>query len=210
MNKEQTNPEITKKIEENTEKLIKEIVADQKKSINEIKKETATKMDGVKAKLVETAKTRADSDFMKEKAKHELDLKLQITKYRDELVENFIVKAQKKIATVIGSAEYEKSLENLAVEAVITLKQPEIVVLCREEDKKIFTSQFFDKISKQLKEHNLDTKLSLAKDHIKSMGGIKIVTTDRKISIDNTYEKRIERSLRNLKRELSLLLKEEG
>ncbi|MHA1199195.1 MAG: V-type ATP synthase subunit E [Candidatus Heimdallarchaeaceae archaeon] len=208
MNKEQTNPEITKKIEENTEKLIKEIVADQKKSISEIKKETATKIDKVKAKLVDTAKTRADSDFKKEKAKHELDLKLKITKYRDELVKNFIVKAQEKIATVIGSAQYESSLENLVVEASITLKQPEIVVLYREEDKKILTSQFFDKVSKQLKEHNLDTKLSLAKDHIKSMGGIKLVTADGKISIDNTYEKRIERSLENLKRELSLLLKE--
>jgi len=206
MNDKQPNPEITKKIEENTQKLIKEILADQKKSIEEIKKETVTKIDEVKTKLVESAKVKADSEFMKEKAKHELELKLQITKYRDQLVDGFISKAEEKIKTVVGSEKYKKSLENLVLEGAITLKQPEIVVISREEDKKIFTSQFFDKISKQLKEHNINSKISLAKNHIKSVGGIKVVTTDGKISIDNTYEKRIERSLKDLKRELSQLL----
>ena len=206
MNKEQTNLEITKKIEENTEKLIKEILAEQKKSIDDIKKETAAKIDKAKTKVVESAKAKADSEFMKEKAKHELDLKLQITKYRDDLVDSFIEKAQENIKTVVGTKKYEQSLENLAIEGAITLKQPEIVVLCREEDKKIFTSQFLDNITKKLKEYNLDSKIKLAKNHIKSMGGIKIETTDGKISIDNTYEKRIERSIESLKRELSQLL----
>ncbi len=206
MNKEQTNPEITKKIEENTDKLIKEIVADQKKSIEAIKKETTSKIENVKTKVVESAKTKADSEFMKEKATHQLELKLQITKYRDELVKKFIEKSQEKIQTFVGSDQYEQSLENLALEAAVTLKQPELFVQCRKDDKKILTNQFFDKISKQLKNHKLDVKISLDKDHIKSMGGIKIITSDGKISIDNTYEKRIERSLGNLKRELSILL----
>jgi vacuolar-type H+-ATPase subunit E/Vma4 len=210
MKKEQTNLEITKKIEENTEKLIKEILAEQRKSIEAIKKETAIKIEEAKTKLVKSAKVRADSEFMKEKAKHELDLKLQITKYRDNLVETFIEKSREKIKTVIGTKQYEKSLENLAVEGAITLKQPELIILCREEDKKIFTSQFFDNVSKRLKEHKLDSKIKLAKNHIKSMGGIKIETTDGKISIDNTYEKRTERTLGSLKGELSLLLTEQG
>ena len=42
------------------------------------------------------------------------------------------------------------------------------------------------------------------------MGGIKVEIVDGKISINNTYEKRIERSLENLKKELSLLLTKEG
>jgi len=42
------------------------------------------------------------------------------------------------------------------------------------------------------------------------MGGVKIESTDGKISINNTYEKRIERSLDGLKRELSILITQEG
>ena len=210
MNKQQIDSEITKKIEENTQKLIKEIVAEQKKSVEEIKNETASKIQGIQTKVVDSAKKKADAEFMKEKAKHELELKLQITKYRDELVENFIEKAKEKIKTIVGTEQYEKSLEKLVVEAAITLKQPNVIVQCREEDKKIFTNQFFERVSKQIKEHNLDAKLNLAKDFIKSMGGLKVETDDGKICIDNTYEKRIERSLEYLKKDLSLLLIEEG
>ncbi len=210
MNEKHTNPEITKKIEENTEKLIKEIVAEQKKSIDAIKKETATKIQNVKEKIVERSKAKADSEFMKEKAKYELELKLKITKYRDDLVAGFIDKAKEKLKSVAGTVEYKKNLEKLAVEAVFSLKQPEIIVYCREDDKKIFTNQFFEKVAKQLKEHKFDAKISLSSEYITSMGGIIVKTADGKISIDNTYEKRIERSLSNLKRELSLLLIEEG
>ena len=208
MSKEEIDTEITKKIEENTAKVINKIVAEQKKSVEDIKKETASKIENVQTKTIDTAKTKADTEFMKERAKHELDLKLEITKYRDELVENFIEKAQKKIQDVVGSKQYEKSLENLIIEAAITLKRPEITIHCREEDKKIFTKQFFEGISKQLKEYSLDVNMNLAKDYIQSMGGIIVKTVDGKISINNTYEKRIERSLENLKRELSSLITE--
>ena len=210
MSKEQTNPEITKKIEENTEKLIKEIVAEQKKALDAIKKETATKIENMKKKIIENAKSKADSEFTKEKAKHEIELKLKISKYRDDLVDRFIEKASEKMKTVVGTEEYEKSLEKLVLEAAFTLKQSEIILQCREEDKKILTNQFFDKISKQLQEQKINTKINLSNKYIKSMGGIKVEIVDGKISINNTYEKRIERSLENLKKELSLLLTKEG
>lgn len=210
MSKKDTKLEITKKIEENTEKQIKEIIADQKKSIKAIKEETDSKLDKIAKTIIEDAKTKAESEVLKEKAKHELDLKLQITKYRDSLVNDFIETAKTKIKELTGSNQYKDSLENLTFEAALTLKQPEMVIYCREEDKGYLSSQFLDKVSKLLKEKGLETKLILAKKFIKSMGGIKVETPDGKISIDNTYEKRIERSLEELKRELSALLIQEG
>ncbi len=204
------NPEITRKIEENTEKLIKEILADQKKAIAEINKETEGKIKGIQGKIVEDAKTKADSEFLREKAKKELELKLQITRYRDDLVSDLIDKAKEKISALIGSKEYEKSLEKLILEATLTLKQSEISIFCRKEDKDIFSKQFFDNISKQIKDKDLNVKFNVSSNFIQSMGGVRVETVDGRISIDNTYEKRIERSLDKLKRELSLLLTQEG
>ena len=204
------NPEITKKIEENTEKLIKDILADQKKTIAEIKKETEGKIKGIQEQIVEDAKIKADSEFMKEKAKKELELKLQITKYRDDLVYDMIDKAKEKINSIVGTKEYEKSLEKLVLEAVLTLRQSEISIICRKEDKEIFTKQFFDNVAKQITDKELKVKFNVSNNFIKTMGGIKAETVDGRISIDNTYEKRIERSLNELKRELSLLLTQEG
>ena len=204
------NPEITKKIEENTEKLIKEIMADQKKAISEIRKEADEKIKKSQEKIVEAAKTKANTEFLKEKAKKELELKLQITKYREDLASEIINKAKDKIAAFVGTKEYESSLEKLILESVVTLKQPEVKIRCRKEDKNILTKQFLDNVSKQISDKDLKVKLNISDDYIKTMGGIRVETLDGKINIDNTYEKRIERSLEGLKREISLLLTQEG
>jgi V/A-type H+-transporting ATPase subunit E len=212
MSKEQFNPEITKKIEENTEMLIQKILAEQKEEINKIDKETIEKIKQLEEKIVKEAKKEADAEFQKEKAKQDLDLRLKITKFRDEIVDEFIHKAIEKIESLIKTKDYEKSLKKIISEAVLTLKQKEVNIFCRKEDKSILSKQFFDAISSDVKKQlDMDVKFNLSDKHITSMGGVVLETRDGKISINNTYEKRIERSLDELKRELSLILiKEEG
>ena len=207
MSKEQFNPEITKKIEENTEKLIQKILVEQKEEITTIEKETDDKIKQIQKNVIKEAEKEADAEFLKEKAKQDLDLRLKITKYRDEMVEEFVKKANEKIASVVKTKEYEKSLKKIITEAIITLKQSEIQIYCRKEDKGIFSKQFIDSISAEIKkEQKLDVKLNVVDKTISSIGGVIIETSDGKISINNTYEKRIERSLEELKRELSLML----
>lgn len=212
MSKEQFNPEITKKIEENTDKLIQKILAEQKEEINKIDKETDEKIKRIQENVVKEAEKEAEVEFLKEKAKQDLDLRLKITKFRDEVVDGFVQKANEKIASLVKTKEYEKSLMKLISEAIVTLKQSEVNIYFRKEDKNIFSKQFLDSISTKVKkEHKLDVKLNFAERHIKSIGGVIVETGDGKISINNTYEQRIERSLNELKRELSsLLIQEEG
>ena len=210
MSEEYFNPEIITKIEENTEKLIKGIIKEQKKAISEIDKETDEKIAKVKDGIIEDANKKADAQFLKEKAKQELDLRLKITKFRDELVDNFIAKATEKIKSITENKEYEKSLENLINTAAITLNVPEIVVYCREQDKNLISKQFLANISEGVKKENkLNINFSLSNDYITGMGGVVLETSDGKISINNTYEKRIERALNKIKRELSLMLAQE-
>ncbi|MHA1552470.1 MAG: V-type ATP synthase subunit E [Candidatus Heimdallarchaeaceae archaeon] len=211
MSDEYFNPEIIDKIRENTNRLIKDIVAVQQKEIDEINKNTETKIQQKKVEIVEAAKTKAEAEFLKEKAKQELDLRLKLTKFRDELVDEFIVKATEKIKTMADSKEYEKSLENLLTTAVLTLSEPEVIVHCRKQDKKTFTNQFLSNIAEKVeKENKVKSKLTLSNEFVDCMGGLIVETSDRKISINNTYEKRIDRALGKIKRELSLLLTQEG
>ena len=211
MSDEYFNPEIIDKIRENTSKLIKDIVASQKKVIDEIDREAETKIVQTKTDIIEAATKKADAEFSKEEAKQKLDLRLKITKFRDELVDDFIVKATEKIKSLTTSSEYEKSLENLLFTAILTLKESEVIVQHREQDKKILTNQFLTAVTDKIaKEHKLKTKIILSKDFIESIGGLIVETSDGKISINNTYEKRIERALGTIKRELSLMLIQEG
>ncbi|MFW9851345.1 MAG: V-type ATP synthase subunit E [Candidatus Thorarchaeota archaeon] len=210
MNDKEFNPEITKKIEENTEKLLKKILEEQKRAIDEINAEAEEKLKNITEGILEDAKKNAEAEFSKEKAKQELELRLKITKFRDELVDNFFEKAVEKIKSLTETKEYEKSLEKLLFEGGVTLKQPEIIVHHRNQDKKILTKQFLDNVSNRLKnENNIETKYLLSKKPIDCLGGIKLETPDGKISVNNTYEKRIERLSVSLKRELSLMLTQE-
>ncbi len=211
MSDEYFNPGIIDKIRENTNKLIKDIVASQQKEIAVIDKDIETKIQQKKEEIIKAAKTKAEAEFLKEKAKQELDLRLKITKFRDEVVDEFIVKATEKIKTMADTKEYEKSLENLLVTAVLTLSEPEVIVYCRKQDKKIFTNQFLSSVAvKAEKENEVKSKITLSNEFIDSMGGLIVETSDRKISINNTYEKRIDRALGKIKRELSLMLTQEG
>ena len=212
MSEEQFNPEITKKIEENTEIIIQKILAEQKEEIDKINKETNEKIKLIEEDIVKEAKTEAETEFLKEKAKQDLDLRLKITKFKDEIVDEFVQKANKKIESLIKTKNYEKSLRNLISEAIFTLKQQKIIVYCRKEDKSILSKQFLDSISAEIKkEQKLDVKINVSERHITNIGGVILETIDGKISINNTYEKRIERSLEELKRGLSLMLiQEEG
>ena len=211
MSDEYFNPEIIDKIREKTNKLIKDIVAVQQKEINEIGKDSEVKIQQKQEEIVEVAKTKAEAEFLKERAKQELDLKLKLTKFRDELVDEFIVKATEKIKTMADSKEYVKSLENLLVTAIITLKEPEVIVHCRKQDKKIFTSQWLSSITvKAEKENKIKSKITLSREFNTTIWGLIVETSDRKISINNTYEKRIDRALGKIKRELSLMLTQEG
>ncbi len=211
MSDEYFNPGIIDKIRENTNKLIKDIVASQQKEIAVIDKDIETKIQQKKEEIIKAAKTKAEAEFLKEKAKQELDLRLKITKFRDEVVDELIVKATEKIKTMADTKEYEKSLENLLVTAVLTLSEPEVIVYCRKQDKKIFTNQFLSSVAvKAEKENEVKSKITLSNEFIDSMGGLIVETSDRKISINNTYEKRIDRALGKIKRELSLMLTQEG
>lgn len=211
MSDKHSKPEITKKIEQNTAKIIKKILAEQKEAINDISKDTEEKINEITQNIIEVAKKNADAEFLKEKAKQDLDLRLKITKFRDELVDGFIVKAIEKIKSLTGTKEYTNSLEKSIAEAALTLKQPKLLLYCRKEDKDTFSKQFLDRVSGKLKkDYNIDVKFDVSSNFINCMGGTILETTDGKISINNTYEKRIERSLVDLKRELSLLLTQEG
>jgi vacuolar-type H+-ATPase subunit E/Vma4 len=211
MSDEYFNPEIINKIRENTNKLIKDIVSSQQKEILEIDKDTETKIQQKKGEIIEAAKTKAEAVFSKEKAKQELDLRLKLTKFRDELVDEFITKATEKIKTMSNTKEYEKSLENLLAVAILTLSEPGIIVHCRKQDQKIFSNQFLSiAADKAEKENNVKSKITLSNEFIDCMGGLIVETSDRKISINNTYEKRIDRALGKIKRELSLMLTKEG
>lgn len=207
MSDEYFNPEITEKIKAKTEIQIKKIDKEQKATIESISSETEKKIKKLRERIIEEASEKAESEFQKEKAKQKLEIRLKKTKFQDKLVEDLIEESLKEIEALTKTEKYSKSLEKLIFDAANTLEDPDLIIYCRKEDKKLLTKEFLAGISKKLKKDaKIDTKFSLADKFISCRGGVILQILDGKIRIDNTYEKRLERYDADIKRELSLML----
>lgn len=209
MASDEQSSKIIEKIEEKTQATIDKIKEEMEEAIAQINKETEQKIKQIRDQIISQAKKQAEVEFLQAKTRNELELTLKLTKYRDQLVDNFIDTAKKEIVKLTQSKDpkYTESLEKMILSAAITLKEPELRIFYREEDKSLFSKDFIAKISDTLqKEYNLKVKFHLADEHIKCIGGVIVETLDGSIRIDNTYEKRIDRYYDDLKHELSKLL----
>ncbi|MHA1304819.1 MAG: V-type ATP synthase subunit E [Candidatus Heimdallarchaeaceae archaeon] len=207
MSIENESLEIIAKIEENTEKRIKEILAEKEAVIREIQAETEEKIKNIRDKIILEAQNKAKSEIAKEKAIHELDLKLKVTKTRAELIDNFIEKAKAAIKEKVKTKDYENSLKIMISESALILNESPLIIKCRKEDKKILTKQFLNGITEALKkENNVTIEFTLDDTFINTLGGVLVETPDGSIRVDNTYEKRIERSLEEIKRKIGRML----
>jgi len=198
---------ITEKIEAKASKQIQEILKKQEEAINQIKKETEEKIKELRERILKEAKNKAEGIFQRERSKYELEYKLKLSKFRDELVETVIEKAKDEIKKQLETERYIKSLEDLIISAAITLKEPELVIYVREDDKKKLSTSFLNKIKEKIKnEYNLDVKLSVADKFINCLGGVVIETPDGKLKINNTYDAKLERQINEIRNKIASLI----
>lgn len=198
---------IIEKIEEKTQRTIQQIKDEMERTLAKINQETEEKIKAIKEKILSEAKKQAEVEFLREKTKHELDFKLKLTKYRDQLVDHFIDLAKEELAKITKTPRYSTSLQNMLINGAITLKENDIRVFYRKEDKSILTQDFLSKISDILeKDYGIKVQFHLSDTFIEGIGGIILETMDGSIRINNTYERRIERYYNDLKIELSKLL----
>ena len=138
---------IIEKIEEKTETTIQQIKDEMKEALDKINQETEEKIKAIRNKIISEAKKQAEVEFMREKTKHELDFKLKLTKYRDQLVDHFIDMAKEELLKITKTPRYAESIQKMIIDGAITLKESDIRVFYRKEDKNILTQEFMDKIS---------------------------------------------------------------
>ena len=123
---------IIEKIEEKTETTIQQIKDEMKEALDKINQETEEKIKAIRNKIISEAKKQAEVEFMREKTKHELDFKLKLTKYRDQLVDHFIDMAKEELLKITKTPRYAESIQKM-IEAtkqnIQTLKESASITL---------------------------------------------------------------------------------
>jgi V/A-type H+-transporting ATPase subunit E len=192
---------ITTKAEEKAKEILKEAEKIRKDTLEQKRREG----EGEAEKIVRTGMEEADSLKRQKVAEARLRAKQMIIAAREDLISEAIEKSKQKLSELTTSKDYSKILGELVEEGGIGLGGGELqIVLPAKADK---TSIDLDSIAKRVeKETGKKTTMNMAQEKLASMGGVIIRKLDESIMVDNTFEARIERNLRDIRMKIAKVL----
>lgn len=202
-------PERIKKIEkkimdeaEDKAKLIlKEADKSKKETIEELRREGEREAE----KIARSGLEEADSLKMQKVAEARLKAKQMIIASKEQLINETMDKARQKLIELTASKGYEKILQKLIEEGGIGLGGGELEIVLAGKGTK--TNLDLNSISSNIeKETGRKTTVKLSQEKSKSIGGVVVRKTDATIMIDNTFEARIDRAIREIRIRVAKLL----
>ncbi|WXG43374.1 MAG: V-type ATP synthase subunit E family protein [Promethearchaeati archaeon SRVP18_Atabeyarchaeia-1] len=202
-------PERIKKIEkkimdeaEDKAKLIlKEADKSKKETIEELRREGEREAE----KIARSGSEEADSLKMQKVAEARLKAKQMIIASKEQLINETMDKARQKLIELTASKGYEKILQKLIEEGGIGLGGGELEIVLAGKGTK--TNLDLNSISSNIeKETGRKTTVKLSQEKSKSIGGVVVRKTDATIMIDNTFEARIDRAIREIRIRVAKLL----
>ncbi|KAF8331395.1 uncharacterized protein EI90DRAFT_2920395 [Cantharellus anzutake] len=188
---------------------MKKMVAFIKQEANEKARELRVKADEEfaieKAKIVRQESLAIDSNFEKKHKQAETSLKiaqststnksrLRVLQAREELLQDLFTEARSRIASLSADeGKYSQLLEGIVVEqGLLRILEPEVIVFGRKKDSGILHSVVSNAAEQYNEISGRDVKISVEavlSDDI--AGGVKLVSADQRITLDNSLDERL-------------------
>jgi len=186
---------ILEKIREDSEKEVERIIGEAKKKSEEIIKKS--EKDGKKRyeELIIQGKKNAELEKQRIIANARLQAKKLILETKESIIEKTFSLAEKKLRDIVSSDEYESILRKLIEEAISSIPDKQLQILCDERDREL--------LRKIIKEF---PGVELSEENISTIGGIIVKSKDGRIQVDNTFETRIERMRNDLRVKVARIL----
>ncbi len=186
---------ILEKIREDSEKEVERIIGEAKKKSEEIIKKS--EKDGKKRyeELIIQGKKNAELEKQRIIANARLQAKKLILETKESIIEKTFSLAEKKLRDIVSSDEYESILRKLIEEAISSIPDKQLQILCDERDREL--------LRKIIKEF---PRVELSEENISTIGGIIVKSKDGRIQVDNTFETRIERMKNDLRVKVARIL----
>ncbi len=195
---------IEKKIIGEAEEKARSIIKDAEKSKKETLEQKMKEGESESEKTMRSGMEEADSLKRQKVAEARLKAKQMILVAREELINEAIEKSKGKLRELVVSREYGRILGKLIKEGAIGLGGGELEVALADKKK---TSIDLESIAKQVeKEIGRKTSFGIVQGNPRSIGGVIVRKTDGSITIDNTFEARIERALRDIRIQVAKVL----
>lgn len=143
-------------------------------------------------------------------SRKKLALKMDYLDTREQVFEEIFVEARSKIQGFTSTEDYKKYLINLLEISGNSIGGGKLDLFLRNEDKTVFSKTVLSELESNITKFTGEsTEISIAKNELKSLGGLKLVRNDSKLFVDNSFEKRLERANDDIRIELSELISEQ-
>jgi V/A-type H+-transporting ATPase subunit E len=187
--------------EEKTKSITKEADKIRRDALEQRRKEGEAEAE----KITRSGTEEGDSLKRQKVAEARLKAKQMITAAKEVLINEAIEKSKQQLSELTRSKDYDKILGKLVEEGAIGLGggELEIVVPVKDQNTSIDLSSIARRVEKAT---GGKTTLTMAKEKLNSIGGAVIRRTDGSVLIDNTFEARIDRSLRDIRMRIAKIL----
>jgi V/A-type H+-transporting ATPase subunit E len=183
----------------------KAIVRDAEKSKKDTLEQKRKEGEIEAEKILRTGMEEADSLKRQKIAEARLKAKQMIIASREELINETMEKCKEKLAAMTSSKEYTDILEKLVEQGGIGLGGGDLEIVLG--GKVTRTAIDFGSTAKQIEEKTgKKTTINLSQEKPRSIGGVIIRKSDGSIIVDNTFEARIERILRDVRIRIAKIL----
>ena len=120
----------------------------------------------------------------------------------ESAINDIFAKAKQKLGSAYNEKEYKDLLKRMIEESVQRLGSAEVVIECNKNDLEIVK-----KILSDLSANKNKVKITLSKKPIDIIGGIRAVSGDGTMTLDNSLDSQIERLKPLIRKELVQLLR---
>jgi V/A-type H+-transporting ATPase subunit E len=193
------------KIMGEAEEKAKLILKDAEKSRRDLVEEKRKDGEREAERITRAGTEEADSLKMQKVAEARLKAKQMIIASREELINETLEKTKEKLVELTASGGYEKALQKMIEEGGIGLGGGELEIILPGKGAK--TALDLNAITKQVeKVTGKPTTFKTTQEKSKSIGGAIIRKADGSIAIDNTFEARIDRVMRDIRIQVAKLL----
>lgn len=130
--------------------------------------------------------------------------RLKVLQAQDDLVRGMRESAEKQLASVSNAHNYRKLLKDLIIQGLLRLKEPSVLLRCRESDLELVyevledaKNEYLDKVKVEFVEIHVDDRKFLPPAHDSKRaghfcaGGVVLASKDGRIVCENTLDARL-------------------
>ncbi|MDD5448178.1 MAG: V-type ATP synthase subunit E [Actinomycetota bacterium] len=187
--------DILSALEEKAEKQIREINADAERQVREIKAEVEREVARAKRARLKKLEDQLRSEANAMIYSASLEAKREITKAQEETVEKAFKLAEKRLAALHDDVAYPKVFEALLDEC-LELIDGEVVLMVRPDDRAL---------AQKLMEAK-ERPFVISDTPLETSGGLIAISKNGEITVNNTFESRLEKASEKLKVDISKVL----